>query len=355
MANGPKSQENPRLKGDGTLAVDDDAWTRLLSDLGRDRMDENAFTARNFLLDEGVLPERLESYRDAGCVAGHGSFEDWQTLHRKYLARHVDLPADDGGPPTRLDPGAAGECPETFRLIDPESPFLGTDPNVMLVRVEEVDFVADCIGESRAKLMALARGALEEGAENRQRLESTLNGLLEDWFVSLRQRPVFSGFWADVGDLLEDDHGNADWPNHLRDRLGLAHLDPDLRKKPIDVMVFRYPVRAVPRLKGTRDGQRPLVTPTVLDGAFSEAFCPSPRGSTTGHVVHLNPESGKLRREVLHPRFQLRASHLWRLGTVTRGVKREQLIEGRSVHLLLLRDELERQDYAEGTDWDLFQ
>ena len=98
---------------------------------------------------------------------------------------------------------------------------------------------------------------------------------------------------------------------------------------------------------------RPLLPPTVLDGRFSEAFCPSPRGGLCGHVLNLNPQRGVMRREVLHPRPCYRAAHLWRVGTVRKAVDRAKLPEARALHLLQLRDETGRNDYAEGTDRDL--
>ena len=69
--------------------------------------------------------------------------------------------------------------------------------------------------------------------------------------------------------------------------------------------------------------------------------------------MNLDASAGILRREVLHPRFAFRASHLWRLGTVTRGVDRSQLPDARALHLLTVRDESGRTDYADGTDKDI--
>jgi hypothetical protein len=38
-----------------------------------------------------------------------------------------------------------------------------------------------------------------------------------------------------------------------------------------------------------------------------------------------------------------------------RGVDHDDLYNQRAVHLLMIRDETGRLDYADGTDWDLFQ
>lgn len=352
--------ESSRLEGRGTLIHAGDEWVDALSRLARlGKLHENpqdnagCFVARNFALDEGVLDERAASYREAGGVGAHASFDDWQAAHRRYLEKQVSLDTDDG-PPRHLDPKDPDEMPETFRYVDPESPFLGTDPGVRLVRVEELAWIAEKANEDPGRLKALVQTYLSHGTSRQPRDEQTLNAVLHAWHAELDQRPVFAVFWEDVKDLFAagDQEG---WADTLRDRLGLAHLDPETRRASIDVLVFRYPVKDVPRILGTGGKKRPLVTPTVLDGPFSEAFCPSPRGGTTGHVVHLAPAAGILRREVLHPRGEFRASHLWRLGKLTRGVDAASLPDQRAMHLLLVRDETGRDDYARGTDWDLIQ
>ena len=314
--------------------------------------------ARNFVLDEGVVTERAASYASAGCTVPHRDLGDWKMLHAKYLKGHVFLPTEDDGPPSLLDPTEPDEMPETFRHIDKGSPFLGTSATVMLVRVEELRFVADSIGEPPDLVRSLVRKVLGGGKSRNARDERALNDVLERWFCELDQRPVFAAFWEDVKDLfaLEPAKDQDGWADILRDRMGLAHFDPQARTSAAqEILVFRYPVSALPRIKGTGGKRRPLVTPTVLDGTFSDAFCPSPRGCTTGHVINLKTATGSLRREVLHPRLAFRASHLWRLGTLRRGVDHDDLHNQRAVHLLMIRDETGRQDYADGTDWDLFQ
>lgn len=337
------------------MAAENEDWQRLLSSVGRDPDQSNSFIARNFLLDEGVLPERAGSYRDVGCTAAHADFGEWKIWHEKYLKTRVALETNHQGPPPILDQEESAECPETFQLIDEGSPFLGTEGNVYLVRVETLDFFLSKIAEEAETVKRLIRVCLSDEAKSSQEEVSNLDALLRSWFEELDQRPVYAGFWSEVSDFFGEEPG-ADvegWADQLRDRLGLAHLNPpDWGSDSIEILVFRYPVHEIPRLKGIR--RRPLVTPTVLDGPFSEAFCPSPRNSTTGHAVHLDPQRGILRREVLHPRFPFQTSHLWRFGRIEKGITRRQLIDGRALHLLHIRDEANREDYAEGTDGDLF-
>jgi hypothetical protein len=344
-----------RLTGGGTFAsAGDGGWIDFLSRQGREPTQEYSFVARNFVLDEGILPDRAQSYEHSGAVADHGTIEAWKGAHNDYLEKWVFLVSDDDGPPTVLDVEEPDEVPETFRHVDPQSPFLETALNGCLVRVEQVDSGAAKAGVESTRIRDLAEEVL---AHRTPTVERDFNGHLNDWFLELDQRPVFAAFWDDVADLFAPDplRDQDGWADKLRDRMGLAHLDPSTPGVPgIDVLVFRYEVRAIPRIKGTGGDRRPLVTPTVLDGTFSRAFCPSPRASVTGHVVNLNPIAGMLRREVLHPRFAFRVSHLWRLGALRRAVDLGQLPEARALHLLTVRDETGRDDYASGTDQDLF-
>lgn len=343
------------LTGRGLLARTSGSWLDFLSEHGQDTAADGCFVARNFVLDEGVLTARAQSYEQAGAVDDHRTYAAWKTAHWAYLQDRVFQPSDDDGPPTVLDPDDPDEVPETFLHIDPQSPFLGTDPTKVLVRLEELSFIAEMAGEQPDRLRSVVEGVLA-GGSSRTANEPELNEILRRWFEELDQRPVFAAFWDELEDLFGADpsQDQADWADTLRDRLGLTHLNPPARLTDLDLLVFRYEVKILPRIKGIGGKKRALVTPTVLDGTFLDAFCPSPRGSTTGHVVNLDANAGILRREVLHPRFAFRASHLWRLGTVKRGVLRDQLPDARAFHLLAVRDATGRVDYADGTDEDIF-
>lgn len=184
--------------------------------------------------------------------------------------------------------------------------------------------------------------------------------LLDKWFNAKDGRPVYCGFFADFEDDFFD-ASNTGWADALRDRLGLAHFDPGDLRKPIDILAFKYPVNQVARLVGAATHTRPLIPPTVLDGDFSEAFCPPPAGGLTGHVVNLDwvdleerrLRSAALRREVLHPKTRLQAKHLFRVGRIEKPVDFENLPLARAAHLEQVRAASGRADYALGTDEDL--
>ena len=337
----------------GKLSARGNGWTRFLRREANASRNPTAFVARNFLLEDGLTAERVASYEDAGCVADHASSREWRGRHEVYLRERVYRQPPGDGPPSRLNPGDEDACPETFRFLDPGSGFLSSDPKVELLRVERLRFVARYSGASPEAVKNLARGLIDASdAADRRLLEAEL----ETWARGIQLRPVYCGFVEDVLDLFgrtpaEDP---ADWADRLRDRLGLIHLDPGARRRDIDILVFRYPVSAVPRLKGRpRRRQRPLVPPTVLDGSHSPAFFPAPRGSLTGHAVDLAAEEAPLCREVLHPTVAFRVSHLWRIGTIRRPVKRKDLPTARGMHILRIRGATQRPDYAQATDYDL--
>ena len=318
--------------------------------------------ARNFLLDEGVGRERAQCYKKHGVMMGHGDAAAWRGKHTGYLQAEVSIQSDDFGPPDSVDPDE-DTCPETFRF--PRMPFssLGDDLDAYLVRVEHIDTLARVLvkrwngaiseSESCEKVLAWAKGALM----NDPRASQDLDGLFKQFSKGRDLCPVFAGVWADVSDLFGDaPEGDVPgWADSLRDRLGLQHHDPKQPNDGIDVLVFRYPVHAVPRLSNPGDRQRPLVAPCVLDGDLSDAFLPSPRASDTGHTVDLAGARScdGLTREILHPAMRLRAKYLFRVGAITRPVAPDVIGVQRGLHLSYLRELFHYSTYAQHTDGDL--
>jgi len=340
------------LTARGALLRGGDGWCRFLSRVGKDAGGEHRFSARNFLLDEGIVSPRVDSYAELAAMAEHGSVEDWLGAHGAYLAERVFRQPSGDGLPMSLDPADEISCPETFRFIDPASPFLTTDPRAHLIRIERLDFVADFAGIARDELRRLAEAVV--GPEEPKPVRK-LNDVLAAWARNIEARPVFAAFLEDVLDLFAD--GSSDWADTLRDSLGLLHFDPSASgaagARGLDILVFLYRVSEVSRLLGGARDYRPLVPPTVLDGRPSPAFLPAPAGSLTGHAVDLSAAAKHPRREVLHPSIPFQAKHLWKVGTIRRPAEPENLAEARGVHLWLVRGVSGRGDYALGTDGDL--
>ncbi|MDY7094935.1 MAG: hypothetical protein SX243_18330 [Acidobacteriota bacterium] len=327
----------------------EEGWVRFLRRLGKEKVENHALSARNMLLQEGLDDQRVESYRP---VAKHyAGAIPWETAHTKYLQERVFMPTTGEGLPSRLDPQDLDACPETFSVSSEGSPFRSTEDSLHLVRVEILESVARRAGEDPAEVEQLARAVVAKpsGPE-----AGGLKRVLAVWEKNAQVRPTFAGFWDEVQDLLgkapsQDPEG---WADRLRDRLGLAHIDPAEKKRPVKILVFSYPVKDVPQLVDSPEVAC-LFAPTVLDGRLSEAFVPAPVGSLTGHVLHLGGNAEDPRREVVHPTVPLQAKHLVRVGEVREPVQLSVLPEARGFHLLSVRQKTGRSDYAASTDSDL--
>ena len=336
----------------GPLSTTDSGFRAFLDRVSADPA-QYQMAARNFLLDEGIASARCDSYRDSGAAVDHADRPTWRAQHGKYLGQRVFRPAPDTGLPAEINEADEDLCPETFRLVAPGSPFAYSDKSLHLVRTEELSFVARLSGVPPDRLKDLARDVTQRGTAAVGFAD--LDSALRTWAKQIDLRPTFAAFWEDLSDLFgatpAADPG--DWANRLRDRLGLAHLDPGGRGEPIDVLVFRYEIGSLARILGLGADVRALVTPTVLDGTFSDAFCPAPLGARTGHTLDLSGACERPRREVLHPTLAFGARHLWRIGTVNAPVDLASLGTLRGLHLLWLRGQCGIADYAADTDRDL--
>lgn len=329
-------------------------FAEFLSRMGRDGDIHRAFPARNFLLDEGVADERYASYGASGGIADHPDYKAWKMAHEAYLAEMVQVPRPDTGVLRTLDPSDPDMFPETFRFIDPSSAFLSSDTAMLLLRVVDIKFIANRSDVAVDTIKTLAEKVIASDWA-RDASYQELSDVLEAWPLSpdVDARPVFSGYWAELSGLFGDTPAldTADWADELRNRLGLVHLNPAPRSgRPISVIVFRYPIKGIPKLAGAPKNTRPLVAPTVLDSTFSSAFCPSPRGGLTGHTVDFGRDSVGPCREVLHPAIKFEAEHVWRVGEIRTSVTDNMLKDARQWHLMCIRDSTDRPDYAKETD-----
>jgi hypothetical protein len=332
-----------------------DEFDDFLQSHGQDiSLGNRRFVARNFLLDENVAPERQSSYHAAGAMKHHAAFKDWQEIHNEdYLHSQVFLRKLRPQIPTLIDPADLENCPETFRQRSSFRTFGASDAGLELIRVERVERMAHHpISMTADKLLQAAHDFLTNRSSVSHKQD--LDAALEEWQSFRDLRPVWSGYWIDVKEIFEPNLGYdpEDWPNELRDCLGLCHLDPFARPGvEINIEVFRYRVGELPGLQGERT-LRPLAVPTVLDGQFGEAFCPAPNGQACGYVVYLGSAPYRPRREILHPAIQFGAEHLYKVGKITRPVPAD-LSAARREHLSWVRGETGRSDYSVNMDGDL--
>ncbi len=148
---------------------------------------------------------------------------------------------------------------------------------------------------------------------------------------------------------------SADWPNLLRNKMGLSHYD-GTRHGPIPVALMEYEAGdildqaiSVPSLT------YPFSIPTALDCEPNPQFFPTPTllghrpgpldfGCPMGLLVILS--SDELIAEVLHPRLTYRREHIAKIGAISAGLPNTAFKELRNAHLWALRIEADRDDYG---------
>ena len=298
--------------------------------------------AENFAFEEALPPERVDAYvaelrRRPPSGDGPDGADAWQKAHSAYFQRAIDI--EQGlSTPSFLDEDRPETVPETFLVPRCEVCRLGLKDR--LIRVERVERVARVLALPVDALLAMASSAIKErtGPEGNH-----LGRLLAKFSSQRRLWPVFAGLWRDHEDLFPDDSDlDLDvkgWPDILRDRLGLLHLNPAVPPAgPIPVFVFRYPIEVLPRQRRLGDRARPVLPPTVLDtGLGFPAFFPAPEPARTGFAVKLAEPLEPASCEVLHPFIPYDVRHLFRVGTIA-GPPAVELGLARSLHMDKLRE-----------------
>ncbi|PZR74003.1 MAG: hypothetical protein DLM73_09145 [Chthoniobacterales bacterium] len=308
------------------------------------------YVARNFLFDENVTAARAQSYHRFAKTVAPFSFPDWATRHDAYLRQEIRCGRGEAYRSAEILDPLDLECPETFRDESCFSDFGHADEQLVLVRCERVNDIANMIAGSTGDqdavaddLRSLASRALPHGGADANSI-SQLELLFAEWHRAMDRRPSFSTFLAHLEDLIgksptDDATG---WADEVCNRLGLVHF-----QRGDDFFVFGYTVGELATLQGQPD-KHPLTLPTVIDQGLSYAFCPAPRGEPNGFTVHLG-EMGILTPEVLHPGLRLAVRYLLRVGTVSRDVP-ASIELARKRHFESLRAVPNQADYAFETD-----
>jgi hypothetical protein len=311
------------------------------------------FIPRNFLIDERIAAERAANYAARLPAGGPTSFDEWNAAHNRYLEERIFVkpPAthDHHSVPTD-DPAVSAD---TFRSPPALADFQGTDLDTHFIRMIAVADIAWLSGQKEDYVYTLGEQVIRDPKPGNPAY-GDLAMILEEVFLGVKcdHRPVFAAFYEDFLDELRDPT-DASWPNRLRDRLGLYHLNQWFGPLPRRVFLFRYAVREIPRRRGDAD-RRPIALPAVLDHRLAEAFCPAPRELSRGQLVNLRENAAEQPvREVLHLFMPFEPAHLFRVGMVTTRVP-DYLGPARREHLLWLRLLSEREDYAALTDGDIF-
>jgi hypothetical protein len=311
------------------------------------------FPARNFRLERQVPMGRVMSYASIvnipdNSVDASSAFNELNRLHNRYLEILINL----GTRMNKFDQ-VSENCPESFRVALHLDEFGHSEDNLFLARVEDLDFIARRSGVSKNELRQIVGDvAISNRSDDADESNwAPLTDILQRWHDSLDNRPTFAAYWEDAQSLLTDP--KPGWAEEIRDRLGLLHYEP--ARKPdreMDVIVFRYPVRLIPRFD--RSSPRLLLRPTVLDGPLSEAFCTAPSGTGVGSTIDLAGRDDDPWQEVVHPPVELKPEHVWAIDTITASPPAD-LARSRALHIikLCLRATPEFQDLCTAIDRDL--
>jgi hypothetical protein len=157
-------------------------------------------------------------------------------------------------------------------------------------------------------------------------------------------RPAFAAWKDEVLSEL----AVPDWPDQLRDRLGLAHYTP-ASDGPIAVALMEYTVREV-KAEAVRQGLPICLTaPTVLDSGPWPHFFPAPRDLPYGRAMSLDPvdDEKRLLAEMLHTRLTYLPRHIARIGHIMRPPAPRELKDLRNRHLLAVQVASGRADFGE--------
>lgn len=301
-------------------------FTQLLKSISRAPGIEMRCNAENFLLEERLAGEREDSYEE------HLEYpldeENWHVGHEEYIDAKIYVRSGS---------------PETFSGINRPNLLLTVEPDQFLVRVENISDVEFFHGKTPHEIIKYCHDFLKdpENTENR----NIIKDFLKKWHEIRDLRPVFAGFWGEIEDILskynKNNPGNGEWPNRLRDRLGLGHLTPG-DGAPIPILVFRYRIKDV--LPINSGETKNVAIPTVLDGRLSPYFCPTPKnGWNQGQALDLSrgdEKSYSINCEILHHSIKYKPEFLYNAGWITTSPGKS-LEEARKIHLDFLKGDFE--------------
>lgn len=279
---------------------------------------EERAVAENFILEERLSESREDSYEEN--LKSPSNIEDWLNCHEEYLENKINVCSD---------------TPETFTLLNKQNLLPKIDEDQFIVRLENISRPCSIWGIDTNKMIDYLNNYVE--------YKDIVDKFLVEWNDGRDFRPIFAGFWGEVKDIFsesdENEIQNEDWPNQLRDRFGLGHLDPK-NGEPIPVLLLRYRVSDV--LKADSGNIETIAVPTVLDSGWGPFFCPTPQdGWNEGQTLdlsHGNEDDYSLTCEIIHKFIGYEDSYLYRAGLITKPPGKT-CEEARKIHLEFLRND----------------
>ncbi len=275
------------------------SYYRLLQDLLNAASIEERVVAENFLLEERLNAARENNY--TALIGTPTDFSAWNNGHQNYCSGKIKCLV-------------RATVPETFTDLNRSNFLYGLEASQYIIRVENLNAllkVSRLEPETTTYERFIGRLLADK---NDAEAKNVVTDFLRSCNANRDFRPLFVGFWGEVRDLFETD--DPKWPDKLRDRFGLGHLNP-LDGAPIPILVFRYRLSDVNPVN--HDVQATI--PTVLDSDFSPFFCPTPGKEQKGQILDLsatNVDDYCFSTEILHPFIEYESDFIYRLGHITR-------------------------------------
>jgi hypothetical protein len=268
--------------------------------------------------------QRLSTARQAAFEAEATGANDAASLRRAHVDYHKELVVVD-----------VGDIPHTFDLALVPADLGAIDEMQKIVRIESLVRPLEKLGLTFDQL----RKAVDDNET------AVVESFLRTWNMSnVRDgRPAFATFKNEVA----DDLARPDWPDRLRDRLGLAHYD--CKAGPIPIALMEYSVAEVKSATRLATGIAKFTTPTVLDSGPWPFFFPAPAELPCGRTMALYQvaSDNDLLAEILHFRMTYGRDHIARLDEIRTPPAAFDLRALRNHHVLALHVAAGRDDFGE--------
>jgi hypothetical protein len=287
--------------------------------------------AHNLLFDE-----RLSGAR--------GAFFEATARHSPMSADHLRKSAIDY---YRDHVRVSRGIPHSFMHLNAAAGIKTLAPELKLVRIEDLREPLEKTAIAPHQLI----GALPKTNRPSQAL---LEWFIDQWNTrsDIRRNP--HSFSAIKNQILRE-IGDPNWPELLRDKLGLDHFDAT-RNGDIPVALMEFEAGEIlDQASATPGMDYPFCIPTALDCEPNPQFFPTPTspgrspgpldfGCPMGLFVILT--SDNLIAEVLHPRLTYKRENIAKVGFISAGLPDVDFKEMRNAHLWALRIEADRDDYG---------
>lgn len=305
--------------------ADFESFYQLIKAASQNSNIETRCIAENFILEERLTEEREENYDT--YLESPMDVNSWKRSHKNYVEQKIYV---------------YSESPETFSDVNNANMLPSVDTDQYFVRLENIGVFEFFREKPLDEMMGFFKAFIKDPKKPGNK--DVVKDFLYKWNEIKDLRPLFAGFWGEVRDIFTDASGNRvendDWPNQLRDRFGLGHMDP-VDNEPIPVLMFRYRVQDV--IHFHPDKTKHVAIPTVLDGKFSPYFCPTPKkGWNSGQTMDLTEGDEDVYCEILHRFIEYKPEFLYDAGWITKSPGKT-LEKARKIHLDFLMDDFENR------------